>query len=84
MNSRLSFIRRVFRLLMGRRLPVTRGALTVPGLHGRVRIHRDRWGIPMIEADDRRDGPFAVGFCQAQDRSHHAGHPAGYADWPAA
>ena len=65
----MSFIRQVFRLLMGRRLPVTQGALTVPGLHGGVRIHRDRWGIPMIEADDPRDGPFALGFCQAQDRS---------------
>jgi penicillin amidase len=65
----VNFFRLVFRLLMGRRLPITRGTLTVPGLHGRARIHRDRHGIPMIEADDPRDGPFTLGFCQAQDRS---------------
>ena len=28
-----------------------------------------RHGIPLIECDDPRDGPFAVGFCQGQDRS---------------
>ncbi len=61
--------RLLFRLLLGQRLPTTRGTVTVPGLHGRVRIHRDRKGIPLIEAGDEYDSAFAVGFCQGQDRS---------------
>jgi penicillin amidase len=65
----VSLIRLVFRLLLGRRLPITSGSLQVPGLVGRVLIHRDRWGIPLIEADDPRDVPFAVGFCHGQDRA---------------
>ncbi len=65
----MNLARLAFRLLLGRRLPFTRGSLTIPGLAGRVRIHRDRWGIPLIEADDPRDGPFALGFCQGQDRA---------------
>jgi penicillin G amidase len=65
----LNPFRFVFRLLLGRRLPLTRGALTVPGLQGPVRIRRDRWGIPHVDADDPLDGYFAVGFCHGQDRS---------------
>jgi penicillin amidase len=48
---------------------LTQGTLAVAGLYGRVRIHRDRWGIPLIEADDPRDGSFALGFCHGQDRA---------------
>jgi penicillin amidase len=65
----VNLARLVFRLLLGRRLAVTQGKRTVGGLHGEVRIHRDRYGIPLIEADDARDGAFAIGFCQGQDRS---------------
>ncbi len=65
----MSPIRLLFRLLMGRRLPVTSGTLVVPGLAGSVRIGRDRYGIPLIDADDPRDGPFALGFCHGQDRA---------------
>jgi penicillin amidase len=65
----VNLVRLAFRLLLGRRLPLTRGSLTVPGLAGPVRIHRDRWGIPMIDADDPADGAFALGFCQGQDRA---------------
>lgn len=61
--------RLLLKLLLGARLPLTQGSLTVPGLHGGVRIHRDRWGIALIEADDGRDGPFALGFCHGQDRA---------------
>src|SRR5262245_41981066 len=53
---------------MGRRLPVTEGALTVPGLAGRVTIRRDRYGVPLIDAGSAADGAFALGFCQGQDR----------------
>jgi len=55
--------------LLGRRLPRTQGTLRVPGLQAAVRIHRDRWGIPHIEADNDLDASFAIGFCHGQDRA---------------
>jgi penicillin amidase len=61
--------RALFGLLLGRRLPVTRGTLAVPGLHGPVRIHWDGWGIPYIEAGDDLDASFGMGFCHGQDRT---------------
>ncbi|MFO0926783.1 MAG: penicillin acylase family protein [Gemmataceae bacterium] len=64
----MSLLRLVFRLLLGRRLPRTDGRLAIPGLFGTVRIGRDGYGIALLEADDPRDGPFALGFCHAQDR----------------
>ncbi len=60
--------RLLLRLLLGRRLPLTQGTLRVPGLQANVRIHRDRWGIPHIEADHDHDAYFAIGFCHGQDR----------------
>jgi penicillin amidase len=47
--------RLLLRLLLGRRLPRTRGTLRLPGLQANLRIHRDRWGIPAIEAANERD-----------------------------
>lgn len=61
--------RGLFRLLLGARLPVTRGALEVEGTSGPVTIRRDPYGIPMIEADDELDVFFGFGFCQGQDRA---------------
>ena len=61
--------RALFRLLLGTRLPVTRGALEVEGANGPITIRRDRYGIPMIEADDELDVFFGFGFCQGQDRA---------------
>jgi penicillin amidase len=61
--------RLVFRLLLGRRLPRTEGTLTVPSLRAPVRVRRDRWGVPHIDADNDRDAAFAVGFCHGQDRA---------------
>jgi penicillin amidase len=55
--------------LLGRRLPKTQGTLRVPGLKAGVRIDRDRWGIPHIEADNDLDVSFAIGFCHGQDRT---------------
>ncbi len=57
------------RLFLGRRLPRTHGSLAVAGLHGSVRIHRDRWGIPHIETEHELDAFFGLGFCQGQDRA---------------
>jgi penicillin amidase len=65
----LNLARLALRLMLGRRLPVTSGQITVPGLRGNVRIGRDKYGIPHVECDDPRDGAFAFGFCQGQDRS---------------
>jgi penicillin amidase len=61
--------RLLFRLLLGRRLPRAEGTLTVPGLRAAVRVRRDRWGVPHIDADNDRDAAFAVGFCHGQDRA---------------
>ncbi len=33
-----------------------------------MRVRRDRWGVPHIEAEEREDLYFALGFCHAQDR----------------
>lgn len=49
-------------------LPMTVGQLTLPGLHGTVRVTRDRYGIPTIVAQEDRGAAFALGFVHAQDR----------------
>jgi len=54
--------------LARRPLPQVKGTIEVEGLHGPVRVRRDRWGVPHIDADDRRDLYFAQGFCHGQDR----------------
>ncbi len=54
--------------LARRPLPKTRGTVEVNGLEGRVRVRRDRWGVPHIEADANPDLYFAQGYCHAQDR----------------
>lgn len=63
------FLRGLMRLCLGRRLPITSGQITTPGLHATVRIHRDPWGIPHIEAENDADAWFALGFCHGQDRT---------------
>jgi penicillin amidase len=54
--------------LARRPLPQQRGAIELAELEGRVRVRRDRWGVPHIEADAERDLYFAQGFVHAQDR----------------
>jgi penicillin amidase len=54
--------------LARRPLPKQRGTIELDGLAGGVSVRRDRWGVPHIEADDRRDLYFAQGFVHAQDR----------------
>lgn len=61
--------RTLFRLILGRRLPLTQGSLAIAGLHSPLRIRRDRWGIPHIDAQNEHDAIFGVGFCHGQDRT---------------
>jgi penicillin amidase len=62
-------VRLVVQLLLGRRLPITKGRLAVPGLLQTVVIRRDRWGVPHITAQNDADAWYALGFCQGQDRA---------------
>lgn len=59
----------LLRLLLGRRLPTTAGSLAVPGLHQKLVIRRDAWGIPHIDARTEDDAWFGLGFCHGQDRA---------------
>ena len=52
----------------GASVAIIHGTAQVPGLHQRVRVQRDRWGIAHIYARDRHDLFFAQGFVTAQDR----------------
>jgi penicillin G amidase len=54
--------------LARRPLPQRRGTIELRGLEGRVRVRRDRWGVPHIEADAHADLYFAEGFVHGQDR----------------
>lgn len=49
-------------------LAKTSDTLSVDGLDGALRIVRDRWGIPHIEAGSVRGAFFGQGFCIGQDR----------------
>ena len=53
--------------LARRPLPKQKGKLELEGLVGPVRVRRDRWGVPHIEAGPE-DVWFAQGFCHGQDR----------------
>ena len=57
------------RLTLGQRLPRYDGDLRVAGVKGDVRIRRDRWAIPHIQARTEADACFGLGFCQGQDRT---------------
>ena len=53
--------------LARRPLPKTSGTIELDGLDAPVRVRRDRWGVPHIEAGGG-DIWFAQGFCHGQDR----------------
>jgi penicillin amidase len=55
--------------LLGRRLPKASGTLQVAGPREPVRIRRDGWGIPHVDAASEADAWFGLGFCHAQDRA---------------
>ena len=50
-------------------LPQIEGELEVEGSEGPVRIVRDRWGVPHVQAGSTRDAFFAQGFCLGQERT---------------
>lgn len=52
-------------------LPELTGTLCLSGLEGPVNVHRDRWGIPHVQASTTPDAFFAQGFVTAQDRLWH-------------
>jgi len=54
--------------LARRPLPKQQGTIELAGLEGSVRVRRDRWGVPHIEAGSATDLWFAQGFCHGQDR----------------
>jgi penicillin amidase len=65
----MNIVRSIFRMLLGRRLPVTDGTITVKGVRRPVTVRRDAYGIPYIEAQNDDDAWFGLGFCHGQDRS---------------
>jgi len=54
--------------LARRPLPKQKGTIVLDGLEGPVRVRRDRWGVPHVEAESAADLWFAEGFCHGQDR----------------
>jgi penicillin amidase len=54
--------------LARRPLPKTKGTIALEGLEGPVKVRRDRWGVPHVEAQSFADVWFAQGFCHAQER----------------
>jgi penicillin amidase len=54
--------------LARRPLPKVKGRIEVEGMRGPVRVRRDRWGVPHVEAEVREDLHFAQGYCHGQDR----------------
>lgn len=49
-------------------LPKTGGTLQVKNIRETIRIKRNPWGVPFIEAKNAEDMFFAIGFCHASDR----------------
>ncbi|HTO21565.1 MAG TPA: penicillin acylase family protein [Spirochaetia bacterium] len=56
------------RLLLRRAGPPTRGRVRAAGLRQEVRVVRDRWGIPHVEAANLHDLLWAQGWVHARDR----------------
>ena len=65
----MNLARRLLRVLLGRRLPITSGELRVAGISRPVLIRRDRFGVPYVEAETDDDAWYGLGFCQGQDRA---------------
>ncbi|TNF38279.1 MAG: penicillin acylase family protein [Deltaproteobacteria bacterium] len=61
-------LKHLFRFVMGRRLPTHQGTIRVAGPDAAIRIRRDRYGVPYIDAETDHDAWFGLGFCHGQDR----------------
>ncbi len=48
--------------------PQTSGSTSVTGLDEAVRVYRDEFGVPLVEAVNEHDLMFALGYVHAQDR----------------
>ena len=57
-----------FRYQLQKSFPQTSGTFNVPGLLAPVRIARDEYGVPRIEAANEHDAMVALGVVHAQDR----------------
>ena len=55
-------------VVLRRRLPVTRGTMTVVGLRAPVTVVRDRVGVPHVDAASMEDAAYAMGVVHAQER----------------
>jgi penicillin amidase len=55
-------------MLMHRPLPKTKGKVHLDGLHERVEVITDRYGVPHIYAQNEDDLFFAQGYIHAQER----------------
>jgi len=64
----LGAISTTFGLLLLRPLPTTDADLRLLGLHERVEVLRDGYGVPHVFADDLHDVFFTQGYVTAQDR----------------
>jgi penicillin G amidase len=51
-----------------RPLPQTEGEIRVDGITAPIRIRRDRYGVPHVQAANSEDVWFGQGFCHGQDR----------------
>ncbi|MFH1538989.1 MAG: penicillin acylase family protein [bacterium] len=49
-------------------LPDYGGTVGMPGLHAEVKVYRDAYAVPHIEAADEHDAAMALGYAHAQDR----------------
>ncbi len=58
----------LFYFLLRHSLPKLEGQIEVKGTAGEIVIKRNRWGVPFIKAQNRRDLFFGIGFVHAQDR----------------
>ncbi len=54
--------------LVRRRLPMTRGTMTVAGLRSPASVFRDRVGVAHVDAASMEDAAYAMGIVHAQER----------------
>jgi penicillin amidase len=64
----VNLARRLFGLLLGKRLPQHSGQSSAP-CRSKVKIRRDRFGVGYVDAENEYDAWFGLGYCHAQDRA---------------